>query len=125
MKQNDSILEMVISAYRFILDSALNGEINQAKENYTSFVYAPLNEWSHTPVEKMMVNQQNKQFLLSMDEEQVKIHKASRMLIIIQKDHYLLVFGKPPAGFAYMESEISQDIVLLNKIIMELLELIK
>jgi hypothetical protein len=125
MQQNDSALGSVIDAYRFILDSALAGEINQARQNYTSFVYAPLVLWSHGPVEKVMINQQYIQFLNSMDNEELKIHKAVRLLQIIYKDHHLLAFGKPPAGFAYTEKEISQDIVLINKMITELKQLIK
>jgi hypothetical protein len=125
IRQNDSVLDRVVTAYSFILDSALSGEINQAKENYRSFVYATLYEWSATPVEKAMVNQLYNQFMLSMNDEQVKIHKAILMLKIIQKDHHLLAYGKPPDGFAYTESEISQDIVLINKIISELIQLIK
>ncbi|HEY4936678.1 MAG TPA: hypothetical protein VII44_08865 [Puia sp.] len=125
MQQNNSALGRVINAYSFILDSALAGEIRQAKENYNSFVYAPLYEWSRSTVEKVMVNQQYKQFLLSLDNEQKKIHKAILMLNLIQKDHYLLAYGKPPAGFAYTEGEISQDIILINKIITELIQLIK
>ena len=125
MQQNDSALDRVITAYSFILDSALAGEISQAKENYMSFVYAPMYEWSRTPVEKVMVNQQYNQFLLSLDNEKLKIHKAGRMLSIIQKDHHMLAFGKPPAGFAYTEAEISQDIILINKMITELIQLIQ
>jgi hypothetical protein len=125
MQQNDSALGLVISAYSFILDSALAGEISQAKENYTSFVYAPMYEWSRTPVEKVMVNQQYNQFLLSLENEKLKIRKAGRMLTIIQKDHHLLAFGKPPAGFAYTEAEISKDIILINKMITELIQLIQ
>jgi hypothetical protein len=125
MQQNDSILARVISAYTFILDTALNGETSQAKENYTSFVYAPLYEWAKSPVEKTIINQQYRQFVNSMDLEKEKISKSVRLLSILQKDHHLLSFGKPPAGFAYTESEISQDIVLINKMITELIQLIK
>lgn len=125
MRQNDTALSQVIAAYSFILDSALAGEINQAKENYTSFVYAPLYEWSVTPVEKVMVNQQYQQFISAMDNESLKIHKAIQLLRIIYKDHYLLAFGKPPPGFAYAADEISQDIILINKIIAELIQLLK
>ena len=125
MQQNDSALSRVLRAYSFILDSALNGEINQAKENYTSFVYAPLYEWARTPVEKVWINQQYLLFMQSLDKEKASIHKSVLMLILMQKDHYLLAFGKPPVGFAYTEGEISQDIVLLNKMILELIQLIK
>jgi hypothetical protein len=125
MQQNDSAVSRVIAAYRFILDSALTGEINQARQNYTSFVYARLYEWSRGPVEKVIVNQQYVQFLTSMDNEQQKIHQAVRLLEIIFKDHHLLAFGKPPAGFAYTEAEISQDIILINKMITELIQLMK
>ncbi len=65
MQQNDSALARVMDAYRFILDSALTGEITQARQNYTSFVYARLFEWSRDPVEKVMINQQYLQFLAS------------------------------------------------------------
>jgi hypothetical protein len=125
MQQNDSALSRVLKAYSFILDSALNGEINQAKENYTSFVYAPLYEWARTPVEKVWINQQYLLFIQSLEKEKASIHKSVLMLILMQKDHYLLAFGKPPAGFAYTEGEISQDIILLNKMILELIQLIK
>jgi hypothetical protein len=125
MQENDSALGRVINAYSFILDTALNGEISQAKENYTSFVYAPLVEWSRTPVEKVLINQLYTQFLASLEREQVNIHKAVLLLKLIQKDHHMLAFGKPPAGFAYTESEINQDIVLINKLITELMQLIK
>jgi hypothetical protein len=125
MQQNDSVLTIVLSAYSFILDTALAGEISQSKENYTSFVYAPLYEWSKSPVEKVLINQQYNQFLLSMDIEQGKIKKSVRLMRLIQKDHHMLAFGKPPAGFAYTEAEISQDIVLINKMISELIQLIK
>jgi hypothetical protein len=125
MQQNDSALSRVLMAYSFILDSALKGEINQAKENYTSFVYAPLYEWARTPVEKVWINQQYLLFMQSMEKEKASIHKSALMLTLMQKDHYLLAFGKPPVGFAYTEGEISQDIVLLNKMILELIQLIK
>jgi hypothetical protein len=125
MQQNDAALNRVLAAYSFILDTAMAGEINQAKENYTSFVYAPLYEWSRTSVEKVLINQQYRQFLLTLENERVKIHKSVLMLTLLQKDHHMLAFGKPPVGFAYTEAEISQDIVLLNKIIMELIQLIK
>jgi hypothetical protein len=125
MQQNDSALGLVMAAYRFILESALTGEIIQAKQNYTSFVYRPLYEWSRTPIEKVMVNRQYIEFMVSMDNEQLKIHKALGMLRIIQKDHYILAYGKPPAGFAYTADEISQDIILINKLIAELIQLLK
>jgi hypothetical protein len=125
MQKNDSALTRVLAAYSFILDSALAGEISQAKQNYTSFVYARMYEWARSPVEKVIVNQQYTQFLLGMETEQEKIHKAVRMIKLLQKDHHLLAFGKPPAGFAYTEAEISQDIVLINKMIAELIQLIK
>ena len=125
MKQNDSVLARVLSAYSFILDSALSGEISQAKENYTSFVYAPLYGWSKTPVEKVMINQQYSQFMTSLEVEKDKISKSVRLLSIIRKDHHLLAFGKPPEGFAYTEKEIDQDIVIINKMINELMQLIK
>src|SRR5450432_702664 len=125
MQQNDVALGRVLATYSFILDTALAGEINQAKENYTSFVYAPLYEWSRSPVEKAWINQQYRQFLISLENEKVNIHQSVRMLILIQKDHHMLAFGKPPAGFAYTEAEISQDIVLLNKMIMEFIQLIQ
>ena len=97
MQQNDTALHQVIAAYRFILDSALSGEIGQARENYISFVYAPLFTRSRTMVEKVMVNQQYTQFLQSLDLEQEKIHKAGILLDTIDKEHHLLAFGKPPA----------------------------
>lgn len=125
MQQNDSALGRVLAAYNFILDSALAGEVSQAKENYKSFVYAPLFEWSRSPVEKVMVNYQYSQFIRSMENEHLKIHKAVLLFKLIQKDHYLLAFGKPPSGFAYTSAEISKDIVLINKIIAELTQLIK
>jgi 23S rRNA-/tRNA-specific pseudouridylate synthase len=84
-----------------------------------------LYEWSRGPVEKVIVNQQYVQFLTSMDNEQQKIHQAVRLLEIIFKDHHLLAFGKPPEGFAYTEAEISQDIILINKMITELIQLMK
>lgn len=125
MRGTDTLLARVTAAYSFILDSALEGEINQAKQNYTSFVYAPLYEWSRTPVEKWIVNQQYSQFLLSMDEEQVKIRKSVILLRTIQKDHRLLAFGKPASSFADTEAEITRDILLINKLISELIQLIK
>jgi hypothetical protein len=125
MQQNDTALCLVLETYSFIIDSALAGEINQTKENYTSFVYAPLYEWARSPVEKVLINQQYLQFLRSLENEKIKIHKSALMLKLIQKDHHMLAFAKPPAGFAYTEAEVSQDIVLLNKMIMELIQLIQ
>ena len=125
MQQNDSALGRIIHAYSFILDSSLSGQINQATQNYISFVYAPLYEWSNTPVEKALINQQYEAFLFSMNNEVKKIHKALQILALIRKDHYLLAFGKPPAGFAYTTDEISQDIVLINKMTTELIQLKK
>ena len=125
MKQNDTVLARVLSAYSFILDSALSGEISQARENYTSFVYAPLYGWSKTPVEKVVINQQYSQFMTSLEVEKDKISKSVRLLSIIRKDHHLLAFGKPPEGFAYTEKEIDQDIVIINKMINELMQLVK
>ena len=125
MRETDTALARVMTAYSFILDSALAGEINQARQNYTSFVYAPLYEWSRTPVEKWIVNQQYSQFLLAMDEEQIKIHKAVILLRTIQQDHRLLAFGKPASSFADTEAEINRDILLINKLITELIQLTK
>jgi len=125
MRETDTALARVMTAYSFILDSALAGEINQARQNYTSFVYAPLYEWSRTPVEKWIVNQQYNQFLLTMDEEQIKIHKAVILLRTIQKDHRLMAFGKPASSFADTEAEITRDILLINKLITELIQSIK
>jgi hypothetical protein len=124
MQQNDSALGLVLNAYSFILDSAMAGEINQAKENFTSFVYAPLYEWSRTPIEKVIINEQYSQFLLSLENDKVKIHKAVEMLRTIQKDHHLLAYGKPASSFADTEAEIARDILLINKLINELIQLI-
>ena len=125
MQQNDSLLTKVLSAYSFILDSALSGEISQAKANYTAFVYAPLFEWSRTPVEKWIINKEYNQFVSNMDLEKERIDRSVRLLRLIQKDHHMLAFGKPPAGFAFTGHEISQDIVLINKMINELIQIIQ
>ncbi len=44
-----------------------------------------------------------------------KIQTSQKMLKLVQKDHYMLIFGRPPTGFAFTPAEISQDIVLINK----------
>lgn len=125
IQQNDTALHLVIAGYRFILDSALSGEISQAKENYTSFVYAPLFSRSRTIVEKAMVNQQYTQFLQSLDLEQEKIHKADILLGTIDKDHHLLAIGRTTGDFAGTEAMIAGDILMINKLIEELTQLIK
>jgi hypothetical protein len=125
IQQNDTALHQVIAAYRFILDSALSGEISQAKENYTSFVYAPLFTHSHTTVEKVMVNRQYTQFVQSLDLELEKIHKADILLVTIDKDHHLLAIGKTTDNFSGTEALIAQDILKINKLIGELTQLIK
>jgi hypothetical protein len=45
----------------------------------------------------------------------LKMQTSKRILKLARKDHYMLAFGTPPTGFAYTSQEISQDIVLINK----------
>jgi hypothetical protein len=45
----------------------------------------------------------------------LKMQTSKNILRLVRKDHYMLIFGRPPIGFAYTSQEISQDIVLINK----------
>lgn len=125
MRENDSVLATVIGGYAFILDSALQGEIDQAAENYKSFVYARLYEWSVTPVEKAFVNNRYQDFLKEMEEEHQKIRKSVRLLETVRKDHQLLAFGGKKPDFRETETEITQDILLINNLIEEIIRLTK
>ena len=125
MQENDSALATVIGAYSFILDSALSGEAGQAAENYKSFVYARLYAWAVSPVEKAYVNDRYHDFLTEMEEEQQKIRKSVRLLETIRKDHRLLAFKEGKPEFRATETEITQDILLINKLIEEIIRLTK
>jgi hypothetical protein len=123
MRENDTALSLVIRGYQFILDSALRGEIDQAVENYKSFVYVRLYLWSETPVEKVYVNQLYRAFLQQMEEEKEKLHKGSRLLETLQKDHHLLAFERKKSGFRETEAEIAADIIQINRLIEEIIRL--
>ncbi len=125
MQKNDTVLATVIRGYEFILDAALQGEIDQATANYRSFVYARLFEWSKTAVEKAFVNNRYIEFLKAMDEERQKIRKSVRLLATIRKDHHLLAFEKEKKDFRETESEIAQDIIQINNLIEEIIRLTK
>jgi hypothetical protein len=125
MRENDSALAMVTGAYAFILDSALLGEARQAAENYKSFVYARLYGWAVSPVEKAYVNDRYHDFLAQMDGEQQKISKSVSLLKTIRKDHRLLAFEEGKPEFRATETEITQDILLINKRIEEITRLNK
>ncbi len=125
MQANDVALDRVLDTYLFILDTALTGELNQARENYTSFVYAPLYEFSRTPVEKVMVNRDYAQFMSSLHDENQAIRKFVNLLQTIQKDHHLLAFGKSTERFAEIEAEIAKDILIIHQTIAEIIQLIK
>jgi hypothetical protein len=125
IKKTDSSLERVLSVYIFILDTALAGEIDQVRENYTSFVYSPTYELSRNPVEKIYVNQQYNLFMAARDEQSKTIHKSIRMLETIRKDHHLISFGIPAQSFAETEAEIASDIVKINKTIREIILILK
>jgi hypothetical protein len=125
MQENDTILAVVIQGYEFILDTALQGEIDQATENYKSFVYARLYGWSETPIEKAFVNNRYIDFLNEMEDERLKIRKSVRMLETIRKDHHLLAFERKKPDFQETETEIAQDIVLINNLIEEIIRLSK
>jgi hypothetical protein len=123
IRDNDSALSAVIRAYIFILDPALRGEMNQANENYRSFVYAPMFERSVTPVEKAMVNNQYREFLEKMEEERLKLQKSVRMLETVQKGHHLLAGEGEKESFAEIEPEIAGDILLINKLVSDIIRL--
>jgi hypothetical protein len=123
MQENDTALSRVIGAYVFILDSALDGEIDQALENYKSFAYAPLYGKSAGPVEKAFVNNRYKEFQNEMEEERLKIRKSVRVLQTIGKDHHLLASAAHKAGFTEAESEIALDVILINNLIGEIIRL--
>lgn len=125
MEKNDSALGIVIRGYEFILDSALQGEIDQAIQNYISFVYARLFGWADSPVEKAFVNNRYQEFLGKMEDERLKLRKSVRMLETIQKGHHLLAFEKKKPEFKEAETEIAEDIVLINNLIEDIIRLTK
>jgi hypothetical protein len=125
MEENDSALGTVLLGYEFILDSALQGELDQAVQNYISFVYARLFAWSDSPVEKAFVNSRYQEFLGQMEDERLKLRKSVRMLETIRKGHHLLAFGEKKPGFVETETEIAEDILQINKLIEDIIKLTK
>ncbi len=125
MVQNDSALGIVIRGYEFILDSAMQGEIDQATQNYISFVYARLFAWSDSPVEKAFVNARYQEFLVLMNDERLKLRKSVRMLETIREGHHLLALEKKKPEFIETEKEITEDIILINNLIEDIIRLTK
>jgi len=125
MQKADSVISRIIFTYSFILDTALTGEIEQAKQNYYSFVYAPIYNHAQNSVEKFYVNQLYDQVDLSLLNEKIKMHKSVLALQTIRKGHSQLAFGKQDSDFKETEAMIARDIILVNGLISEIIQLIK
>jgi hypothetical protein len=125
ISRNDSALGMVVGTYRFILDTALRGEIELARANYTSFVYAPLYGWARTAVEKQLVNREYGEYQISIDADLEKIHRCIQLLNTIRKDHHLLATGGTKNSWNETEAQIAADIIRINTLVTELMRLVQ
>jgi len=125
ISRNDSALGVVIGTYRFILDTALRGEIELARANYVSFVYAPLYGWAKTPVEKQLVNREFGEYQTGLSADLEKIHQCIQLLNTIRKGHHSLATGGAKNTWNATEAEIAADIIRINTLVTELVRLVQ
>jgi hypothetical protein len=104
-----NISDETLTAARSILNTILNEHINSHR--YRQLIKIMKENDSAI---SLLINH-SKAILDSAKAGDLKMQTSKNILKLVRKDHYMLIFGRPPIGFAYTSQEISQDIVLINK----------
>jgi hypothetical protein len=103
-----NISDETLTAARSILNTILNEHIKSHR--YRQLIKIMKENDSAI---SLLINQGNA--ILDSAAVNFKMQTSKNILKLVRKDHYMLIFGRPPIGFAFTSQEISQDIVLINK----------